>query len=168
MWAKQKKTTGRHRQLGFTIVELLIVIVVIGILAAIVIVAYNGVQARSKASAVQSDMRNSATKIGMYYVDNSAYPVSQANIQPIMARTLTAYDSTNLNDYLYCRSDTDFAVIVRSSPQDAFAYTAKQGAIKLASWPGNGNANLCPYVGINTTDPGYNYVWVYANGVWAW
>ena len=43
---------------GFTIVELLIVIVVIGILAAITIVAYNGVQERSKTVRVQSDLRN--------------------------------------------------------------------------------------------------------------
>ena len=37
---------------GFTIVELLIVIVVIAILAAITIVAFNGIQERARASAV--------------------------------------------------------------------------------------------------------------------
>jgi type IV pilus assembly protein PilA len=41
------------KQQGFTIVELLIVIVVIGILAAITIVAYNGIQSRAKSSAGQ-------------------------------------------------------------------------------------------------------------------
>ena len=41
-------------QKGFTIVELLIVIVVIGILAAITIVAFNGIQQRGKLSAAQS------------------------------------------------------------------------------------------------------------------
>ena len=38
----------RKKQTGFTIVELLIVIVVIGILAAITIVAFNGVQQRAR------------------------------------------------------------------------------------------------------------------------
>lgn len=44
-----------HRD-GFTIVELLIVIVVIGILAAIVIVAYNGVQERSRVQKTNTDL----------------------------------------------------------------------------------------------------------------
>lgn len=52
------------KQIGFTIVELLIVIVVIGILAAIVIVAYNGVQARARTAKTSADMQNldSATR----------------------------------------------------------------------------------------------------------
>ena len=48
-WAKNRYT-------GFTIVELLIVIVVIAILAAITIVAYTGIQDRAKESNVQSDL----------------------------------------------------------------------------------------------------------------
>lgn len=47
------KTTNLSKR-GFTLVELLIVIVVIAILAAISIVAYNGVQNRGKAAAAQS------------------------------------------------------------------------------------------------------------------
>lgn len=46
--AGQHKHIFRTKQRGFTIVELLIVIVVIAILAAIVIVAYNGIQERAK------------------------------------------------------------------------------------------------------------------------
>ena len=56
---------------GFTIVELLIVIVVIGILAAITIVAYNGIQNRAKASAAQSAASQAAKKILAYGVENS-------------------------------------------------------------------------------------------------
>ncbi len=43
---------------GFTIVELLIVIVIIGILAALVIVAYNGIQARASDTKRVTDMQN--------------------------------------------------------------------------------------------------------------
>lgn len=59
---------------GFTIVELLIVIVVIGILAAITIVAYNGVQQRARDAQRQSDIQTIAKALEMYYIDNGAYP----------------------------------------------------------------------------------------------
>ena len=48
----------KTKQKGFTLVELLIVIVVIAILAAISIVAYNGIQNRAYDSTVQSDLRS--------------------------------------------------------------------------------------------------------------
>ena len=53
----------KRRQSGFTIVELLIVIVVIGILAAITIVAYNGIQDRAKTTAVQSAATQASKKL---------------------------------------------------------------------------------------------------------
>lgn len=46
-----------NRQIGFTIVELLIVIVVIGILAAITIVSYNAVQERARVSTANTDLK---------------------------------------------------------------------------------------------------------------
>ena len=64
---------------GFTIVELLIVIVVIGILAAITIVAFNGVQNKAKASAAQSTVSQANKKILTYAAQNSdQYPPSLA------------------------------------------------------------------------------------------
>lgn len=48
---------------GFTIVELLIVVVVIAILASITVVAYSGVQNSAHDSAVQSDLRQLAQKV---------------------------------------------------------------------------------------------------------
>lgn len=48
----------QEKNRGFTIVELLIVIVVIAILAAISVVAYNGIQDRAKMSKAQGDLRN--------------------------------------------------------------------------------------------------------------
>ena len=59
---------------GFTIVELLIVIVVIGILAAITIVAYNGVQQRARDSVRTSDIQAVQKALALYHADNGAYP----------------------------------------------------------------------------------------------
>ena len=59
---------------GFTIVELLIVIVVIAILAAISLVAYNGTQARANDSKRVNDFSAIQKALRMYYVDNGRYP----------------------------------------------------------------------------------------------
>jgi len=61
---------------AFTIVELLVVIVVIGILAAISIVSYTGISQKAVASSLQSDLSNASTVLKMYQIDNSAYPNS--------------------------------------------------------------------------------------------
>ena len=66
------KTMKKDR--GFTIVELLIVIVVIAILAAITIVAYNGIQNRAKSSAGQSLANSIQKKSLAYYTLNGSYP----------------------------------------------------------------------------------------------
>lgn len=59
-----KRTTN-----GFTIVELLIVIVVIAILAAISVVAYTGVQARARDSIRKSDLAEIKKALTLYYTD---------------------------------------------------------------------------------------------------
>ena len=69
----------RLKQSGFTIVELLIVIVVIGILAAITIVAYNGIQARASFSKNQSDLSSLNKALQLYYAQNGAYPSTSGN-----------------------------------------------------------------------------------------
>lgn len=59
---------------GFTIVELLIVIVVIGILAAITVVAYNGIQARGRDAQRLSDIKSIVKAIEIYRINNGVYP----------------------------------------------------------------------------------------------
>jgi len=74
MWVRQKQS-------GFTIVELLIVIVVIGILAAITIVAFNGIRSRAVTAAINADLASTSKAIKLYQADNSDnYPTSLAQL----------------------------------------------------------------------------------------
>jgi len=61
---------------GFTIVELLVVIVVIGILAAIIIVSYTGVSQKAVASSLKADLYSASSQLKIYQVENSAFPNS--------------------------------------------------------------------------------------------
>lgn len=64
-----------NRQAGFTIVELLIVIVVIGILAAITMATFNGIQRQAASSSLKSDLTQAARTMEATYVDHGSYPV---------------------------------------------------------------------------------------------
>jgi len=68
----------KAKQSGFTIVELLIVIVVIGILAAITIVAYSGITARANATKAQTNAANTQKVAESYNADNGYYPATAA------------------------------------------------------------------------------------------
>jgi prepilin-type N-terminal cleavage/methylation domain-containing protein len=61
-------------QAGFTLVELLVVIVILGILAAVVVFAVGGITNKGKNSACQIEIRTVNTALQAYYAQNSAYP----------------------------------------------------------------------------------------------
>src|SRR5690349_12435808 len=63
---------------GFTIVELLIVVVVIAILAAITIVSYNGITNRANQSSAKSAATTVQKKIELYQGEVGNYPITQA------------------------------------------------------------------------------------------
>jgi len=95
------------KERGFTIVELLVVIVVIGILAAITIVSYTGITAKANTTKALSNAQSAQTVIEIMAADNSgSYPVTAASIAAYSGTTRlpagisivaggTAIDSTN-------------------------------------------------------------------------
>lgn len=65
---------SRAKQPGFTIVELLIVIVVIGILATVTVVAYNGVQQRANNAKTTQALGAWIKALNLYKIDNGGWP----------------------------------------------------------------------------------------------
>jgi general secretion pathway protein G len=100
-----------NKQTGFTIVELLIVIVVIGILAAITIVAYNGIQQKARAATAQSDAANVAQLLAQSLATNGSYPndlttINNGGPPPATDNSNYQYHASNANAN-YCLTVTN-------------------------------------------------------------
>lgn len=113
MWANNKNKTG------FTIVELLIVIVVIGILAAITIVAYNGIQTRANGSVASSALTQAARKIAVWQVDYPGVSPSSLATVGISDTSDVSYQYTQTNSGAgYCITATKGNVSYKLSDSD--------------------------------------------------
>jgi general secretion pathway protein G len=66
----------KRKESGFTIVELLIVIVVIGILAALVVTTFSGIQRKARDSERQTDINAVHSQVEAYYAQEGKYPTN--------------------------------------------------------------------------------------------
>ena len=157
---------------GFTLVELLIVIVIIGILAAISFVAYNGIAGKANDSAVQQDLTNIAKKLEMYYAEQGEYPSTTAQLTTLaLSASKSSYGSHYIYNnkefnLLYCRPSSGeinmYALVASSESGNMFQYTASGGMKEYtAGWRG-GSDTVCKSLGISSVARN----WFYENSAW--
>ena len=137
---------------GFTIVELLIVIVVIGILAAITIVSFNGVSSRANAANAKSAANAAIKKGEAYNAETNGYPSLPTNLTDASA----AGKTYQLNGVIFNTAGADgTAPIVKpASPSVVNFYDCTVGqrydywdyttSAWIASYSGGGTLANCP------------------------
>lgn len=97
----------KQKRFGFTIVEMMIVIVVIAILAAIVLVTMSNWRSKTAVTEVKNDLTNAKSTLDNYRNYNSTYPSSVASVYTSTSTVNLTY--TLRSDGTYCLNATSNA-----------------------------------------------------------
>ena len=116
---------------GFTIIELLVVIVIIGILVAITAVSYNGITKSAKESALKSELKQASTEVTMTEFETGNPPANASSLTTPKNGTLTL--STNTEQNTWCLTITPNSPNNQNIPN--FNITSDSGTISEGGCP---------------------------------
>ncbi len=125
---KEKKVMFKlmKNQRGFTLVELMITIVIVGVLATVAIPLYQANVKRAKASEADATMGSIRTSLRVYYAENTAYPI-RATYGPVH----TMSDSIDIDS-------TD--MVGKYFPATAYTYVSTDGVTYTIRATGSGDS----------------------------
>lgn len=133
----------KQQNKGFTIVELLIVIVVIGILALLIVTTYAGIQQKARNAKRSSDIGAVQTQLEAFYQTNGYYPNLGAdmNTPAWLAANMKSFDTVALQDP---SNPTQSKTLVAAPAAKSYSYqvtNATGGSCEGASPADNACAN---------------------------
>ena len=92
-----KYRTNAPNQSGFTLIEFLVVVVIIGILGAVIVPNLLGRPDQARITAAQSDLRSLANALDIYRLDNYQYPSTDQGLEALVSRPSGFPEPKNYN-----------------------------------------------------------------------
>lgn len=143
---------------GFTIVELLIVIVVIAILAAITVVAYTGITQQANDTAVKNDLAQLHKKFEIWKADAGRYPSTYSGTDVEIRATGARLSTSAYSNFIICsqaNTQETYAAVGVSKSGRAYAISSLNPAVfEYTGSMSSGNV-ICPAMNIPTS----NWTW---------
>lgn len=94
---------SKQTQGGFTLIEILVVVVIIGILGAVIVPNLLGRPDQARVTAAQSDLRNLANALDIYRLDNFQYPSTDQGLEALVERPSGFPEPKNYNPEGYIK-----------------------------------------------------------------
>jgi prepilin-type N-terminal cleavage/methylation domain-containing protein len=99
----------RQNQKGFTLIEVLIVVAIIGILTAILVANYNDARKNSRDKIRKSDLKTIQLSLELYKAQVGSYPSALTSLAPTYVATVPT-DPASKSSYLYTSNGTSYKV----------------------------------------------------------
>ena len=93
---KFKKPASRH-QAGFTLIEIMVVVVILGVLAALVVPNIMSRPDQAKVTVAQTDIKAISSALEMYRLDNGNYPSSEQGLEALVVAPSGTPEARNWN-----------------------------------------------------------------------
>ncbi|MES2280976.1 MAG: type II secretion system major pseudopilin GspG [Pseudomonadota bacterium] len=94
------KSNRCRRHTGFTLIELMVVLVIIGILAALIVPNVLDRADDARTTAAKTDVNNLMLALKLYKLDNQRYPTSEQGLQALIKKPTTSPVPSNWRTYL--------------------------------------------------------------------
>lgn len=91
---------ARHANRGFTLIEVMIVVVILAILAAIVVPRVMSAPERARTTRAKSDIQSISSAVNLYKLDNYTYPTTQQGLAALVTKPNTQPVPANWHQYL--------------------------------------------------------------------